>query len=293
MLLLSLFSPKRRSVFLVDHVELAHYCPRYNRMLNLYKVALGPILLMQARWLRRTALRLPEASGPRSGIETGRDCVTEPLRILVVGDSSAAGVGVTNQAEALAQPVAKLLASMTGRSVAWQLVARSGVNTSEALELLAHSDLDAADYLVTALGTNDVTSQRNSIQFLRDYVLLVDTLRRRTGALGLVVTGLPPLRILPAAPHPLRWYLGRCAIRLDRALRDWTERDRMARYVSLEWAARPEDMAQDGFHPGPAQYRHWAGLVAEQIHALLASTARNEANHRSTPASTASDGLAV
>jgi hypothetical protein len=58
---------------------------------------------------------------------------------------------------------------------------------------------DPADYLITALGTNDVTSQRRPDQFLRDYALLADTLRRRTGAIGLVVTGLPPLRILPAA----------------------------------------------------------------------------------------------
>jgi lysophospholipase L1-like esterase len=241
-------------------------------MLNLYKAALGPILLMQARWLRRTALRLPEASGPRSGIEGRCDFGTELLRILVVGDSSAAGVGVSSQAEALAQPVAKLLAMRTGRPVAWQLIAKSGVNTSEALDLLTHSEVCLADYLITALGTNDVTSQRNPIQFLRDYVLLADTLRQRTGAVGLVATGLPPLRILPAAPHPLRWYLGRCAIRLDRALRNWIERDPMARYVSLEWAARPEDMAEDGFHPGASQYRRWAELVTEQIHGLLGQT---------------------
>src|SRR6185437_14370723 len=102
-----------------------------------------------------------------------------------------------------------------GKRVAWQLVAKSGVNTSEALDMLKHSDLRPADYLVTALGTNDVTSQRRPSQFLQDYVALADTLRRRTGAVGLVVTGLPPLRILPAAPHPLRWYLGRYAIHLD------------------------------------------------------------------------------
>src|ERR1700761_2702487 len=111
-------------------------------MLNLYKTALGPILLLQARWLRRTALRLPEAAGPRNGIEGEGECdsLTAPLRILIVGDSSAAGVGVSSQAEALAQPVAKLLAIRTGRPVIWQLVAKSGINTREALDLLTHSE---------------------------------------------------------------------------------------------------------------------------------------------------------
>ncbi|QYD68267.1 SGNH/GDSL hydrolase family protein [Paraburkholderia edwinii] len=255
-------------------------------MLKIYKIALGPILLVQARWLRRTALRLPEATGPRSGVEGGYDSEAAPLRILVVGDSSAAGVGVSSQAEALAQPVAKLLAMRTGRSVAWQLIAKSGVNTSEALELLTHRKLCPVDYLITALGTNDVTSQRNPTQFLRDYVLLADTLRKQTGAVGLVATGLPPLRILPAAPHPLRWYLGRCAIRLDRALRNWIERDPTARYVSLEWAAHPEDMAEDGFHPGRSQYRRWAELVTEQIHGLLEQTFVSRQSHTDAPVHT-------
>ncbi len=247
-------------------------------MLNVYKAALGPILLAQARWLRRTALRLPEAVGPRKGVEGESDCLGEPLRVLIVGDSSAAGVGVSEQAHALAQPVAKLLNARTGKRVAWQLVAKSGVNAREALELLKHSELCPADYLVTALGTNDVTSQRRPTQFLHDYIALADLLRRRTGAVGLVVTGLPPLRILPAAPHPLRWYLGRYAIQLDRALREWAEQDSMMRYVSLDWAAHPEDMAQDKFHPGPGQYRRWAELVTEKIQSLLAVSESNLAH---------------
>jgi lysophospholipase L1-like esterase len=241
-------------------------------MLTLYKFGLGPILLAQARWLRRTALRLPEAAGPRSGMEGATDGAAEPLRILVVGDSSAAGVGVAEQANALAQPVARLLAVATGRPVAWQLVAKSGVNTREAFDLLTRSEIKPADYLVTALGTNDVTSQRKPGRFLCDYIALADHLGRRTGAVGMVVTGLPPLRILPAAPHPLRWYLGRYAIRLDRELRSWVDLHATRRYVSLEWAANPDDMAVDRFHPGPDQYRRWARLVSEQILALLGCT---------------------
>ena len=48
-------------------------------------------------------------------------------------------------------------------------------------------------------------------------------------------------------------------------LKDWIDRDIMARYVSLEWAAKPLEMARDRFHPGLGQYRHWAELVSEQI----------------------------
>ncbi len=252
-------------------------------MLTLYKFGLGPVLLAQARRLRKTALRLPEAAGPRHGVE-GAQCATgAPLRILVVGDSSAAGVGVDEQSQALAQPLARLLAAATGRPVRWQLVAQSGVDTREALALLTRSAIEPADYLVTALGTNDVTSQRRPAGFLRDYVVLAEHLAARTGAAGMVVTGLPPLRILPAAPHPLRWYLGRYAARLDGLLRSWVAQHPAWRYVSLEWAAHPREMAADRFHPGAGQYRRWAELVSEQILVLLAQAGGREPQARAAP----------
>ena len=55
---------------------------------GLVTLALSPVLLFQAVQLRRRALRLPEADGPRDGI-AGDGPV---LRILIIGDSSAAGV---------------------------------------------------------------------------------------------------------------------------------------------------------------------------------------------------------
>lgn len=234
-------------------------------MLNIAKIVLGPVLLTQGRYVRKTALRLPEASGPRDGVELPSEVLdeTDPIRLLFVGDSSAAGVGVDVQEKAFAQPTARRLAVETSRPVHWQLLAKSGVNTAEALALVNNApSLQRADILVTALGANDVTSQRSPKQFLADYRELVATLVRKTGAKGLIVTGLPPLHILPAAPQPLRWYLGQCAFRLDRILREWVTARTDAAFVSLQWAAEPDEMARDKYHPGAGQYATWATMVA-------------------------------
>ena len=61
------------------------------------KITLGPLLLWQGRAVRARALKLPEAAGPREGRE-GQGAPA--LRLLVVGDSSAAGVGVEHLAQA-------------------------------------------------------------------------------------------------------------------------------------------------------------------------------------------------
>ena len=243
-------------------------------MLNLYNYTLGPILLAQGKWLRRTAIRLPEAAGPRDGT-VGSESELPPVRLLFVGDSSAAGVGVPHQHQALAPQAASLLSSRLGRSVQWQLVARSGVNTSEVLSLVARHELRPADLLITSLGTNDVTSQRKPGQFLADYRALMAHLSERVGAKLAVITGLPPLHVLPAAPHPLRWYLGRYARRLDADLRAWIATKAQFAYVSLQWAAVPHEMAVDRYHPGPTQYVRWSQLVADRAVELLGCPSRS------------------
>ncbi len=232
-------------------------------MLNVYKYSLLPILLAQALRLRRSAIRLPEPPGPRQG-QVGPPAASG-IRVLFVGDSSAAGVGVAHQSDALALPAARLLAARIGTTVHWQLIAQSGVNTAEALQMLKQASVRRADLLVTALGTNDVTSQRSPRRFIAAYRELVDYAVTRLGVAGAVVTGLPPMRILPAAPQPLRWYLGQYAQRLDLALQRWCSATGNLSYLPLDWAAVPHEMAVDGYHPGGGQYRQWAALVAERL----------------------------
>jgi lysophospholipase L1-like esterase len=235
-------------------------------MLTLYKIALAPALLMQGARLRRTALRLPEAAGPRSGRVGAGDAA--PLRLLFIGDSSAAGVGVDWQHEAMPQQAAEMVATALRRPVRWQLVARSGVNTREATALVLAQPLDPADVVISALGVNDVTSQRGAAGFVADYAALLRVTRERTGALQAVVCGLPPMQVLPAAPQPLRWYLGQCATRLDRALQRFCVQQGRLRFLSLGWA-QAHEMARDRFHPGQLQYRRWAELVAQQVVAAV------------------------
>ena len=72
---------------------------------SLQLIALAPILLWQGHKVRQRTLRLPEASGARAGI-LGQGL---PLRLLLLGDSAAAGVGVSRQEEALAGQLAAQL----------------------------------------------------------------------------------------------------------------------------------------------------------------------------------------
>lgn len=230
-------------------------------MLLAAKVALGPLLLRQAAVVRRTAARLPEAAGPRAGIEGAG---MPRARILVVGDSSAAGVGIATQDQALAQPLARALAGRLQGAVAWQLVAESGVDTAGARAMLERTPVAPAQVAVTVLGVNDVTAQRSARAFVAQQAHLWSQLRERCAARWGVVCGLPPMERLTAIPQPLRWYLGRYAAGLDTAVRDWAQAEGLG-YCGLRWSDDPRLLGDDGFHPGPALYPAWAERLADVI----------------------------
>lgn len=233
------------------------------------KLALAPLLILQGRRVRRLATRLPEAAGDREAVLGGAG---EPLRLLIVGDSATAGVGAAHQREALAGRLAeRLLERHPAPALRWRLVARSGATTAEALALL---EADAAtgpgaafpaDVAVLAVGVNDVTGQLPVDRWLQRMEAIARRLERGHGVRLLVVSGLPPMHLFPALPQPLRWYLGACARRYDRALRRWAARRPRTVFVPLPALTDPALMAADGFHPGPPAYRAWADALAAGI----------------------------
>jgi len=234
------------------------------------KAALAPLLLWQGIGVRRKALRLPEAEGPREGVAgTGRVC----LRVLIVGDSAAAGVGAKNQIQALAGRLSEALSQRLGGAVSWQLIARTGDSTWDAARAVRTQPLHPADVMVTALGVNDVASQVPLKKWLSHLDKLDRAAVRRAGVKHVVHSGVPPLHTFPLLPNPLRWVLGADARRFNRALSVWVRRWPDRWWLPLPFENdQPADsvitsvlMAEDGFHPGPAVYALWAEQLANMI----------------------------
>ena len=113
---------------------------------------LSPVLLLQAVITKWRTPNLSEPPGPREGI-TGEG---PPIRLLVIGDSAAAGVGADHQDEALAGQLVKRLAGHF--CVDWKLEAVTGATTASTLKSLTHLGEGKYDVVVTSLGVNDVTS---------------------------------------------------------------------------------------------------------------------------------------
>jgi lysophospholipase L1-like esterase len=161
-------------------------------------VVLGLVLLAQGRHVRRTVRVLPEPEGRREG-----DAGSGPLlRLLIAGDSAAAGVGAPTQGEALSGQLAVSLAPAF--RVQWKLLAFTGATTADLIDRLQQTPAAELDVVVTSLGVNDVTGRRSLDDWRRQQGQLVALLRDKFAARRILLSGLPPMHRFPALPQPLR-----------------------------------------------------------------------------------------
>jgi len=225
--------------------------------MSLKTLLLSPVLLPQALWVSARATRLPEPEGPRRG-KLGKG---PRLRLLIVGDSSAAGVGTAHQREALAGPLERELAQAF--AVEWRLSARSGATTASTLESLQGLPRQDCDAVFISLGVNDAKNGVSLAKWRRNYSEILDLLKAEFGARWMFLSGLPPVRHFPLLPWPLNDVLGDRAALFDVVLRE-IEADRDDTiFIPLDVPLDPAGMADDGFHPGPAIYAEWAQGVAK------------------------------
>ena len=224
-----------------------------------HPMLLSPILIAQLLTVALRTPRLPEALGARAG-RTGKGA---GLRLLVLGDSSAAGVGVAQQQDAL---MGQVLAHLGAHPVDWQLVARSGATSGRALHML--DGAGPCDVAITALGVNDVLRHTGDAAFRAAQAALLDRLRDHHGARAVLVSAVPPMGAFAAFPEPLRGHLGARAARLDAILQDVCAQTG-AQHVPFDIAPTPDLLARDGLHPSARLYRIWgarmAGLVLRAV----------------------------
>ena len=227
--------------------------------LSAIRLLLGPLLLLQGAKVRRDILRMPEPEGPR----TGRSGQGNGLSVLLLGDSSIAGVGAQTQDQALSGRLAHRLA--TTHQVNWQVIGTTGWTTQDALDAIAARPSRKIDIAVLSLGVNDVTTETGIRQWLQSYDHLIETLRRDWQPRRIILSGLPPMGAFPALPQPLRWYMGQQASAHERALFKHFGQDPDIVCLPLALDLDVSAMAEDGFHPGPQVYHVWAEDIARVI----------------------------
>lgn len=268
-------------------------------LLNILIVVLFPLVVIQAMWVRKKTLRLPEASGNRkiTSLESGEtpdsssDDASDDapiFKVLVLGDSAAAGVGAKKQEHALLgqlhhrisnmalsplSPLAHLPRSDNVTVSSW-LLAQTGFTSGDVLQTLKSQEVEALSVALVSVGVNDVTRFTSIIQWQRNIQALIDTLTKTFKCELIICTALPPMHLFPAIPQPLRSILGTRARILNQVMSDQlqcNENTALLVVSSMEEGGAMKEMfdsglmAHDGFHPSEKGYALWADEAAQLI----------------------------
>lgn len=234
------------------------------------RYVLFPLLLAQAQGVRAGVVTLPEPPGARSGRVGGS---RRRLRLLVAGDSSAAGVGAGRQSAALAQPLAARLARELDAAVSWRLLAQTGLTSESALAYLQAHRGFMAEVAVVVVGVNDITQEVPLPQALRHRADIAIWLNAHAGVNDVYFPALPDMERFPSLPQPLAWWAGQMSRRNNRAQARWARNWPLVKpriwHVPMDGVMQSDLMGEDGFHPGPGLYarvvERLAGVIAANV----------------------------
>jgi lysophospholipase L1-like esterase len=226
---------------------------------HLLLILLWPIFWLQGKYVRRVTLRMPEATGSRKGV-----CGQGPLcRVLVAGDSGAAGVGVATQDEALCGHLVRRLSQH--HTVEWCVLAVNGLDSPGLVKLLEDAPISRFDVVILSMGANDVTCLCSPQRWVQWQTQLSELIAHRFAPNLLVHSAVPPMHACMALPQPLRWFMGRWARQMNMLLSGLLS-DKKKR--TMHW--HPEatifnGMAVDGIHPSSHGYALWADGLSQLI----------------------------
>lgn len=232
-------------------------------------VLLGPLLWAQGRWARWRTPRLPSLPLPLTGIAgngAGDDATT--LHLLVLGESPAAGVGVSTHAESLPARLAAEIADRQDVRVCWRSVAENGANLRRVIDTqLSQLAGESPALVLVVLGVNDTTGLTPRSRWRAQLVQLIAGIRAHS-ACPILFTSVPRMDSFTALPQPLRSVLGLRGRLLDSDLHAIAnEHAGVSRASALPLLAA-QHLAADGYHPSAIACLDWARQLADSLPTL-------------------------
>ncbi|KUN88008.1 GDSL family lipase [Streptomyces bungoensis] len=199
-----------------------------------------------------------------------------PLRLTMLGDSTAAGQGVHRAGQTPGALLASGLAAVAERPVELRNVALPGARSDDLerqVGLVLSSPHPVPDICVIMVGANDVTHRMPPTQSVR--CLAAAVRRLRTAGAEVVVGTCPDLGTIEPVQQPLRW-LARRASRQLAAAQTIGVVEQGGRTVSLgdllgpEFEANPRELfGPDNYHPSAEGYATAAMAVLPTVCAAL------------------------
>ena len=232
------------------------------RVESLYTWLSLPIYIWQGLAVRKKTERMEPPTYAKVPPIKGKGV---PIRILIIGDSSAAGVGVDDINHSLGGHLSRILNEKSGRPTSVHI---SGNNSATAGALRDHVVPNLAreeyDYISLNIGVNDAKNFHTGKRFCKEFGTLLYALQARFPHAQLIWGGVIDMENVPALTAPLNKILSIRSRILDRNGKILCE-ERGALAPKSNWKVIPENFARDGFHASSLGYQRWADELSDYI----------------------------
>lgn len=220
--------------------------------------------------LRADGVYLPTGAGP-----LGSSAVDGELRLAVLGDSSAAGLGAESPDRLPAVVVARGLARRADRPVRLDTYAVSGSTSRQLDDQVELALVGRPDIVLVLIGANDVTSLTPPQTAA---TLLGGAVRRLREAGAEVVVGTcPDLGVVKPIQQPLRGLVRTWSLTLARLQRAAVQQAGgavvpLADLLAADFATRADYFSDDQFHPSGLGYAAAAAVLLPALCTTLGLT---------------------
>lgn len=232
-----------------------------------------PVYLWQGVKLRAKIERLLPAPVANEGRIDGEG---DTIRLLVIGDSTIASVGMQKLEETFSYAIAQQMHKASGRPVIWRAAGGNSATCAEARDhIVPHIEPRDWTHVVLSIGTNDMKNFHLVNKFKKDFGTLLYVCKTRFTHSRVFWTQIPDMEKFPALPRGLGRVLAARADLIN-AMGAQLCNERGAISVTPVQIENADGFARDGFHPNGIGYRLWAEhIVHETMSDLLPNSPQN------------------
>lgn len=237
-----------------------------------------PLMYLQSRRVKASIPDLPEPTDTTGSSGSNQ---SSPLKMLVIGESTMAGVGVASHQEGFAGSLAHELAKTLHASICWNVHAKSGITVSripdELLSGIVEKDWDV---IVVGIGGNDAFKLNSPTRWKAQVRHLIHQLKMKFGDTPVFFTSMPPVKEFPAFTPLMRWSIGNLVELLGASLAELVSEFDGVYYdsdvITIDrWVKEHNYLPDitlyfsDGVHPSKLTYqtlaRQMAGIISNTL----------------------------
>ncbi|MGD1840773.1 MAG: SGNH/GDSL hydrolase family protein [Thermonemataceae bacterium] len=242
----------------------------------IFSIPLLPLMYYQGRRIRASVPQLPEAKEIQGKCRSNEKSEST-IKVVFLGESTIAGVGVETHKEGFTGTFASELSKLLNINITWKVYARSGYTArSVEKELIPKITEKQVDLIVIGLGGNDAFTLNQPSKWKAQIRSLIESINSIFPKAIVIFCNMPPIKEFPAFTPLIKFTVGNLVEilgkELQKAVNDYKHTFYFGEKITLKgWVDKfqlnveKEDFFSDGVHPSKLTYQTWAKDITNEI----------------------------